>query len=174
MHLKKPTYSIIAILLAFAVAFSTVSPVVAFAQDTITITNWAQSSSQTGGNSSSGQDGQPGSDGQDGQNGSSGQDGEDGAPGTSGASIEGKSSASIHVQSTVDGKTVVDTQTAVSEDGSAFVFATHTYSNMSSNTEDSSFVATATVEESEGSRLGILQFFVSVKNSILTYVSLLF
>lgn len=65
-----------------------------------TIVNTVESHANSGGHSSSGMDGADGRDGADGV------DGENGRDGTS--IVSGASSASVHIQTTVDGETVTD------------------------------------------------------------------
>lgn len=122
--------------LAIAALLSTVAPVVASADDAVSISNSAYSSVSTGGNTgaqgtagaagqdgadgSAGADGRDGADGTAGADGQSGHDGTDGQDGTSGTVtsgtaqsgtavsnvVAGQESASVHVTTTHNGETV--------------------------------------------------------------------
>lgn len=172
---------IVSLLVAVAV-LSAVAPVAVSAEDTIRITNTSYSSVSTGGHSSKGTDGEDGQDGEDGKDGADGADGRDGEDGQAGVSIIntiGADTSSTHIQSSVNGETVVDIHETVSDSA-----AVESESEVAVIATGTSAVATATAEtvsagepdesQSISTIARIKNAFESLQVIILSYVSFIF
>lgn len=98
--------------------------------DTIHIENTVESYMHTGGNmSTSGQDGQRGEDGADGKDGTSGTQGKDGSI------IHSSGTASVSVESYVNGEKVIDIHETDTSDRGVSVEVSETYEDERQNTE---------------------------------------
>jgi hypothetical protein len=146
-----------------------VGPAIVQANDTQIITNSVQASSHTGNFYSTGADGIDGTDGRPGQNGTDGSDGTN--------FVEGKSSASTRIISTVDGKTVLDIdETHISDDGSPAISVAEVITSSGTPTQtigDDSEIVLTIEEDHEDSR-SFKGFLESFRLILLTYVNLLF
>lgn len=163
------------VLLALWLLSCTVTPVIVFAEDTISITSETHSSVSTGGqDGQSGQDGLEGQDGKDGQKGKDGADGADGKDGKARASITTTASGTgvevIRIESSVNGQTFVEQEIDTSFGEEVDVLVTSTSSPDTTASLEASSSATIKVSSWQS----ISGFFNELQVIIFTYVSNLF
>lgn len=155
-------YKKIFMLLAIAGVFSTVASEQVLAQDLELITNVVYSSQSTGGLGQNGKDGEDGKDGKPGADGTSGGDSGDVI------NLNGKSSASINVES-MNGKSVVKIEATPSfKQGSSSVITLHT---TSSTTVEAGSLSS---QSSTSALFALRDALFSLQSMIVNYVNLLF
>ena len=166
MALTNYNFKKVFVILVLMTLLCIVGPALVQANDTQTISNTVHTSSNTGNFSSAGADGIDGADGRHGQSGTNGSDGT--------SFVEGKSSASTRIISTVDGKTVLDIdETDVSENGTpatSVAEVTTSYGNIETQNVGDDSKITSTPEDSKMFK-SILESFRLI---LLTYVKILF
>jgi hypothetical protein len=187
-------------LLTITTASLAVVPLVTSANhgDTTVITNTAYSEVTTGGKSSHGADGadgrdgtdgapgqsgQDGADGVDGRDGEDGKDGRDGADGQAGVSISnfsfGGERASVQVESSINGETVLDIHEEFSNEATNSA-AVHSAAQSEVQTDTAATASVETSLEAEAEAEPVSTFtriknaFVSFQLTILSYVSFIF
>lgn len=166
--------------LVFVLIFGTVAPVSVFAQETTYIVNTVQSSSHTGG--------QSGSNGANGSDGLSGEDGKSGQDGTS--VIRGDGSATVRVNSTLNGEIIEDFVKTVTGTGDMQAEVSHEVDTSAttslgagdvpgdpdtsshSNSASGSASGTAAIRTESSSQL--YQILTAIRTLLITYVGKLF
>ncbi len=156
--------------------FGTVVPVLVSADDTVRVTNAVHSSANSGGqngaNGMAGPDGKDGVDGQSGQAGSSGQSGR--------SVIQGDSTATIKVDTVIDGETITRISTATSGGGSVDFSSDETNMPLISNDVTSSTtgatgtVSTAVASTATSPTSTMQQLITALEQLFEYYVNLLF
>lgn len=181
--MKIKVYKKICLGLIFSTICFVVSTGLVSAEDIIQIKNTVQTSSNTGGQIShdgqNGHDGAPGKSGANGQNGESGQSGADGSDGQSGLAgssvITGKSTASIHIESSIDGNTTTNLySTQVSDDETSSVIGVQTIGSVFNDPSVEFVTASSTINDDEPKQTLFQQTLLSIRLMILKYVNLIF
>ncbi len=168
------------LVVTIVVVFVSVLPVSIFASDTVIIKNTAKTSSNTGGQSSTGgeggQSGIPGKDGGVGLSGAKGADGQDGKDGEN--IVNGESHSSSYIETNINGYQAIQMHEATATSNeiiniieSETLFPSDT---LDLSEADSSLNAGIATTITDNSVSGLQHALLSIRLTLLKYVSLLF